>query len=91
MILNILQYNAHKSPENISTILYNPQATRYDILAIQEPAKCKGIDDIIYPNVCQWHPARGPRLGRAYFYINKRIPQSNCKLIAHDTPDILTF
>jgi hypothetical protein len=52
MNLHIFQYNAYKSPENITPFLYDSQVEEYDILAVQEPAKRKKIDDIICPGAC---------------------------------------
>ncbi len=75
----------------MTPVLADRQLECYDILAIQEPAKRKGIDDVICPGQCSWQAARGEVLGRTCFYINKRIAQARRSLHTYDILDILSL
>jgi hypothetical protein len=89
--LRILQYNVWKSPAIVTPVLTDRLLESYDILAIQEPAKRKDIDDVICPGQCPWQAARGEVLGQTCFYINKRIAQAKRSLHTYDTPDVFSL
>src|SRR6266536_3888904 len=83
----------HILPSNTLTAIMTPVLTDrqlecYDILAIQEPAKRKDIDDVICPGQCSWQAARAEVLGRTCFYINKRIAQARRSLHIYNISDI---
>ena len=91
MEVNILHYNVRKSPGVLNTLLFDRNIANYDVLAIQEPATRINITDPICLSRSLWHLVRGVILGRAYFYVNKKIAQAKRRLIEYETSDLFTL
>ena len=75
MELKIVQYNVHKSRDVMILLTADKSVAKYDVLAIQEPAK----NPTIHATYCESNSAFRPlyptnRHTRACFLINKRLP-----------------
>ena len=72
MDLQILQYNTHKSRHVLEPLLASKEASKVDIIAVQEPWHSPFSNTSLCPRACPFYLIYLDNSSRVSFYINKK-------------------
>ena len=72
MDLQILQYNTHKSRHVLEPLLASEEASKVDIIAVQEPWHSPFSNTSLCPRACPFYLIYLDNSSRVSFYINKK-------------------